>query len=140
MDKTYRLNGYNSPATMHIPEHFHTLLHEMPAYVQLAMSAGAAAALALADVAYQAMTGQVPSPEQAGQWSFYGVLIVAVIVLFGSLASVIYWVATKGLKAFQDLTQAMEKMNETLDKQNDYFDEIAKNAVRSALTSPPAKP
>jgi p-aminobenzoyl-glutamate transporter AbgT len=125
---------------MHVPEPIQTIMHDMPAYVQTAMATGAAAVLALADVAWQAITGQVPSPEQAGQWSFYGVLIVAVIVLFSSLASVIYWVATKGLKAFQDLTQAMEKMNETLDKQNDYFDEIAKNAVRSALTTPPARP
>ncbi len=106
---------------MHVPEPFQTIMHDMPAYVQAAMATGAAAVLALADVAWQAMTGQVPSPQEAGEWSFYGVLIVAVIVLFTSLASVIYWVATKGLKAFQDLTQAMEKMNETLDKQNDYF-------------------
>lgn len=124
---------------MHVPEPLQHIMHDMPTYVQTAMAGGAAAVLALADVAWQAITGQVPSPEQAGQWSFYGVLIVAVIVLFGCLASVIYWVATKGLQAFQELTAAMKKMNETLDKQNDYFDEIAKNAVRSALTSPPPK-
>lgn len=122
---------------MNVPEPLHHLMHEMPAYVQIAMSSGAAAALALADVAWQAITGQVPSPAEAGQWSFYGVLIVAVIVLFTSLAAVIYWVATKGLKAFQDLTDAMAKVNDTLEKQNDYFDEIAKGAVRSALTTPP---
>lgn len=129
---------------MHVPEPLQHIMCEMPAYVQTAMATGAAAVLALADVAWQAMTGQVPSPEQAGQWSFYGVLIVAVIVLFSSLASVIYLVATKGLKAFQDLTDAlggvkesMKKVNDTLEKQNDYFDEIAKGAVRSALTTPP---
>lgn len=122
---------------MNVPEPLHHLMHDIPTYVQVAMSGGAAAALALADVAWQAITGQVPSPAEAGQWSFYGVLLVAVIVLFSSLAAVIYWVATKGLKAFQDLTDAMAKVNDTLEKQNDYFDEIAKGAVRSALTTPP---
>lgn len=124
---------------MNVPEPLHHLMHDIPTYVQVAMSGGAAAALALADVAWQAITGQVPSPAEAGQWSFYGVLIVAVIVLFSSLAAVIYWVATKGLKAFQDLTDAMAKVNDTLEKQNDYFDEIAKGAVRSALTTPGTK-
>jgi hypothetical protein len=129
---------------MNVPEPFHSLMHEMPTYVQIAMSSGAAAVLALADVAWQAMTGQVPSPAEAGQWSFYGVLIVAVIVLFTSLAAVIYWVATKGLKTLSELADAlagvkdsMSKVNDTLEKQNDYFDEIAKGAVRSALTTPP---
>jgi cell division protein FtsL len=113
------------------------IIEQIPAHILAAMSAGAASVLALADVAWQVLVGQVPGPEQAGQWSFYGVLIVAVIVLFTSLASVIWWVATKGLQAFQDLTTALSKVNDTLEKQNDYFDEVAKNAVRSALTNPP---
>jgi len=115
-------------------------MHDIPTYVQFAMSTGAASILALANTTWRFMTGQIPDPHEAGEWSFYGVLIVAIIVLFTSLASVIYWVATKGFKAFQDLTEAMEKMNNTLDKQNDYFDDIAKNAVRSALTTSTAKP
>lgn len=113
------------------------LLEQIPNHVIAAMSAGAASAVALADVAWQALTGQIPGPEQAGQWSFYGVLIVAIIVLFTSLASVVWWGATKALKAFQDLAAALNRVNDTLEKQNDYFDEVAVNAVRSALTSPP---
>lgn len=132
---------------MNVPEPLHYLMHDIPTYVQVAMSGGLAAALALAEVGLRAVTGQVPSPDVAGQWSFYGVLIVAVIVLFSSLAAVIYWVATKGLRALSDLAatlsgvqESMTKVNDTLEKQNDYFDEIAKGAVRSALTTPNGKP
>jgi hypothetical protein len=53
---------------------------------------------------------------------------------------VVWWVASKGLQAFQDLTAAMNKVNDTLEKQNDYFDTIARDAVRSALTTPPLYP
>lgn len=122
---------------MPLPPAAHHILADIPGPILAAMASGAASVLALADVAWQAITGQVPSPEQAGQWSFYGVLIVAVIVLFTSLATVIWWVATKGLQAFQDLTQALHKLNETTEKQVEYFDDIAKQAVRNALTNPP---
>lgn len=122
---------------MPLPPAAHHILADIPGPILAAMASGAASVLALADVAWQAITGQVPSPEQAGQWSFYGVLIVAVIVLFTSLATVIWWVATKGLQAFQDLTQALDKLNETTEKQVEYFDDIAKQAMRNALTNPP---
>jgi len=112
------------------------ILAEIPAPILAAMSAGLASAMALAEMAWHAFTGQVPSPEQAGQWSFYGVLIVAVIVLFTSLATVIWWVATKGVQVIQELTEALHKLNETSEKQVEYFDDIAKQAVRSALTNP----
>lgn len=112
----------------------HHLLTEIPGPVQAAMSTGLASAIALA---WQALTGQVPSPEQAGQWSFYGVLIVAVIVLFTSLATVIWWVATKGVQVIKELTEALHKLNETIEKQVEYFDDIAKQAMHSALTNPP---
>lgn len=122
---------------MNIPPPIHHALSEIPGPIIAAMSAGAASAIALAEIAWQALTGQVPSPEQAGQWSFYGVLIVAIVVLFTTLASVIWWIATKGLQAFQELTTAMNKLNETTEKQVEYFDDIAKQAMRNALTNPP---
>jgi hypothetical protein len=113
------------------------ILAEIPAPIVALMSAGLASAMALAEMAWHAFTGQVPSPEQAGQWSFYGVLIVAIVVLFTSLASVIWWVATKGLQVVQDLTAALNRLNETTEKQVEYFDDIAKQAMRNALTNPP---
>lgn len=113
------------------------ILAEIPAPILAAMSAGLASAMTLAEMAWHAFTGQVPSPEQAGQWSFYGVLIVAIVVLFTSLASVIWWVATKGLQVVQDLTAALNRLNETTEKQVEYFDDIAKQAMRNALTNPP---
>jgi hypothetical protein len=113
------------------------LLADIPGPVLAAMASGAASALALVEIAWQALTGQVPSPEQAGQWSFYGVLIVAVIVLFTSLATVIWWVATKALPILQELVSALHKLNETTEKQVEYFNDIAKQAVRNALTNSP---
>ncbi len=120
-----------------MPHPAHHILAEIPGPVLAAMSTGLASVIALAEIAWQALTGQVPSPEQAGQWSFYGVLIVAVIVLFTSLATVIWWVATKGVQVIQELTDALHKLNETSEKQVEYFDDIAKQAVRNALTNPP---
>lgn len=120
-----------------MPHRAHTLLTDIPGHILGAMSAGAASALTLAEIAWQVLTGQVPSPEQAGQWSFYGVLIVAVIVLFTSLTTVIWWGATKGLETLQNLTEALKNVNETLERQNEFFDDVAKQAVRSALTIPP---
>lgn len=120
-----------------MPHPAHHILAEIPGPVLAAMSTGLASVIALAEIAWQALTGQVPSPEQAGQWSFYGVLIVAVIVLFTSLATVIWWVATKGVQVIQELTDALHKLNETTEKQVEYFDDIAKQAMRNALTSPP---
>lgn len=122
---------------MPIPPAAHHILADIPGPIIAAMSAGLASVIALAEIGWQAMTGQVPSPEQAGQWSFYGVLIVAIVVLFTTLASVIWWIATKGLQAFQELTTALNKLNETTEKQVEYFDDIAKQAMRNALTSPP---
>lgn len=120
---------------MPLPPALH--LADIPAFILAAMSAGAASAIALAEIGWQALTSQVPSPEQAGQWSFYGVLIVAIVVLFSSLATVIWWVATKGVQILQDLTSALHKLNETTEKQVEYFDDIAKQVVRNALTNPP---
>jgi polyferredoxin len=110
---------------------------DIPTHIQAAMAAGAASVLALADMAMMIIGGQIPSPEQAGQWSFYGVLIVAIIVLFTTLATVIWWGATKGLNALTNLTDALHKLNETSEKQVEFFDDIAKQAVRNALTNPP---
>jgi cytochrome c-type biogenesis protein CcmH/NrfG len=122
---------------MNIPPPVQHALTEIPAPILAAMSAGLASAMALAEMAWHAFTGQVPSPEQAGQWSFYGVLIVAVIVLFSSLATVIWWGATKMLDTLNSLTEALHKLNETSEKQVEYFDDIAKQAMRNALTVPP---
>lgn len=122
---------------MPLPPAAHHILADIPGPILAAMASGAASALALAEIAWQAITGQVPSPEQAGQWSFYGVLIVAIIVLFTSLATVIWWVATKALPILQELVSALHRLNETTEKQVEYFDDIAKQAVRNALTSPP---
>jgi polyferredoxin len=113
------------------------ILAEIPTPIVALMSAGLASAMTLAEMAWHAFTGQVPSPEQAGQWSFYGVLIVAIVVLFTSLASVIWWGATKMLDTLNSLTEALHKLNETSEKQVEYFDDIAKQAMRNALTSPP---
>jgi hypothetical protein len=117
-----------------MPNHF---IAEIPTYIVAAMSAGMASVLALADVAARVLMGQIPSPDQAGQWSFYGVLIVAIIVLFTTLATVIWWGASRGLDALTNLTEALHKLNETSEKQVDFFDDIAKQAVRNALTIPP---
>jgi polyferredoxin len=62
---------------------------------------------------------------------------VAIVVLFTSLASVIWWGATKMLDALNSLTEALHKLNETSEKQVEYFDDIAKQAVRNALTVTP---
>jgi cytochrome c-type biogenesis protein CcmH/NrfG len=120
-----------------MPHPAHHILEHIPTYILAALSTGLASAMALAEMAWHAFTGQVPSPEQAGQWSFYGVLIVAVIVLFSSLATVIWWGATKMLDTLNSLTEALHKLNETSEKQVEYFDDIAKQAMRNALTVPP---
>jgi len=75
-----------------MPHPAHHLLAEIPGPVLAAMSAGLASAMALAEMAWHAFTGQVPSPQQAGQLSFYGVLIVAVVGWFSPLTAVILWV------------------------------------------------
>jgi hypothetical protein len=41
------------------------------------------------------------------------------------------------LDALNSLTEALHKLNETSEKQVEYFDDIAKQAMRNALTTPP---
>lgn len=120
-----------------LPPPLDTLLAEAPGYVLAALAAAPAALLAIVLKVTERAIAQFPDPIAAGQWSERGYLIVAIIVLFGSLVTVVGWVATKALKTFQDITAALTRLTESVEKQNDYFDEIAKQAVRSALTAPP---
>lgn len=118
-------------------DHCHALLADVPAYVLTAMGTALASVMALAADAWASLLGQLPGPAEAAQWDERGYLIVAIMVLFTSLATVITWVATKGIQAFTNLTDALNQVKDTLEKQNDYFDDVARNAVRSALSAPP---
>ena len=121
----------------HLPPPLDSLLADVPGYVVTAMGTALASVVAMVGGVIHSILAQFPDPAQAAQWSERGYLIVAIIVLFTSLVTVVSWIATKGLKAFQDLAAALNRLTDTVDKQNDYFDEVAKNAVRSALTTPP---
>lgn len=80
--------------------------------------------------------GLIPSPEEAGRWPIYGVLVSAIVVLFISIAGILKWVATKQLAAQSASTAAisenskvLEKVVETLDRQNAWFTDFGKSAL-----------
>ena len=105
--------------------------------------AGASSVGILAQGAWRFVVGQVPDPNLAGSWSFYGILIVAIIVLFTSLATVIAWVATKGLNilrevvsALKDLREGIGKVGESVDRTNEFMDSVGRDLIRHNLNKP----
>jgi hypothetical protein len=85
----------------------------------------------------------IPSPADAGAWSFYGVLIVGICVLGGALGLVVRWVATKFLveleanrMAREDSNRVLEKLSDNIERQNEFNESQGKEALRRAYSYP----
>jgi hypothetical protein len=130
-----------------IIERLSTLCDDTPNLVLASMVSAAVSTCTLIGSGLMAMLGQVPTPTEAGMWPFYGVLIVAVITLFCSLAYVIRWMMTTGVGAIASVKEAVavlstsnESVREALEKQSAFFDSIGKDAIRQSLTQHYSKP
>lgn len=96
--------------------------------------------LSCATLAFGAMEFAVPSPETTGNWSFYGILICAIIVLGLCIAFILRWVATTWLKSQADgfmvltrLEEALSRHTEALNKNTQWFEKVAQNFVQHGL-------
>ncbi len=127
------------------------MMNDTPAHIYAWMAAGVTSAFNLTILAIESFLAQmpngIPSTTEANQWPFYGVLLVAIIVLFSSLAVVLRFIANRLLVVVDANTAAMKentasngKVIEALDKQIDYFDDLGKDAIHSALTNSPNTP
>ena len=123
---------------------------EVPVYIALCLSGSAVSGVTLGWASFSVMLGQAPDPAQAGAWSFYGILISAIVVLFSTMALCVRWFVTYWLKAQQDMNDKMvSAMNASTDackentrvtlKQNEWFDSLTKEHLMR-LEYPGAKP
>lgn len=98
--------------------------------------------------------GPIPDPNTAGSWSFYGILIVAIVVLFVTGIGFLQWFARVWLKKQEEmqgqansalkeqaaandrLTQAIDKNTEATREQKLFFDHVLQDAVKETLRTP----
>jgi hypothetical protein len=96
----------------------------------------------------------IPDPTTAGAWSFYGVLIVAIIVLFLCMCAMARWFANFWLKkqedmqkemtdshslvskSNQDVAGALRKLTDVVERQNEWFDQVYRDDIKHRLSSP----
>lgn len=85
---------------------------------------------------------QIPTPDATGQWSFYGVLLSAIIALALSLAWVLRWVATTWMKelresrdVMRDIAEAAKKQTESNMKVLALMEDFTKEILRMGLDS-----
>lgn len=87
-----------------------------------------------------AMEFAMPGPETTGQWSFYGVLICAIIVLFFCLGLVLRWVATTWLQRQEKSDNILMSLKDSIDRNTDasnksiqWFEKVAQTFVQHGL-------
>jgi hypothetical protein len=96
----------------------------------------------LAAMMAKAFIAQIPTPDATGQWSFYGVLLSAVIALALSLAWVLKWVATTWMSelresrdVMRDIADAAKKQTESNMKVLELMEDFTKEFLRLGLDS-----
>lgn len=82
----------------------------------------------------------LPTPETTGNWSFYGVLLCAIIILGLSLGFVLRWVAVTWLKSqsetnmvLSELRASMDANTEAVSRSNQWFEKLVQNFVQHGL-------
>lgn len=88
----------------------------------------------------QIAIGELPDPNTAGAWSFYGVLIIAIIVLFSTFVISARWFFGYWLKKQEEMVRRQEiseeKMIQALDGHTTSNHAVASNlATNNHLTS-----
>lgn len=91
-------------------------------------------------MAVKLFIAQVPTPDVTHNWSFYGVLISAIIALAVSLGWVLRWVAVTWLSEQRENRQVMERLVSASQKQTEsnlevlkWLDEVAKDLIRDGV-------
>lgn len=134
----------------------HTII-DLPMSV-LSYLGGILASLAtLTWASFMAIFGQFTDPTVANSWPFYGVLIVAIIVLFLCGVAGLRWFVThwqakqeqmcnmvaeafkEQAKSNQAVASAVHENNKVTSKQNDWFEQFAKDSLRGHLPFPGKK-
>lgn len=147
--------------TQEMPNAVKLLMHN--AFTDLPMSVlsylgGIMASLAtLTWASFMAMFGQFTDPTIANSWPFYGVLIVAIIVLFLCGMAGLRWFVThwqtkqeqmcnmvseafkEQAKSNQAVANAVHENTKVTSKQNDWFEQFAKDSLKGHLPFPPKK-
>lgn len=131
----------------------HTII-DLPMSV-LSYLGGIMASLAtLTWASFMAVFGQFTDPTVANSWPFYGVLIVAIIVLFvcglaglrwfvnhwqtkqDQMCSMIAEAFKEQAKSNQAVVSAVNENSKVTSKQNDWFEQYAQDALKGHLTFP----
>lgn len=91
-------------------------------------------------MAVNLMFAQVPTPDVTHNWSFYGVLISAIVALAVSLGWVLRWVAVTWLTEQRENRDVMEKLVNASQKQTEsnvkvlaWLEEFAKEMIRDGV-------
>lgn len=128
---------------------------DVPMYIGWCVFGTITSAVPVLAAAIKAVLGQLPNPNDAGAWSFYGVLIVAIVVLFGCMVTALRWFFGYWMREQKDMwsclrevikensssnlavAEAVRKNTEVTSKQNEWFDQHARGSLERALTFPP---
>lgn len=120
--------------------HF-TGLDDVPNYIIGCIGGAVASISTLAVMSFKCIFGQIPNPTDVNAWPFYGVLIVAIVALSLFILSLLRWCQTKALEAIEKNTNAMNnvshslvKVHETMEKQNDFFENLGVDMIRHSLS------
>jgi len=124
---------------------------EAPLYVAWCILGSVVSSIPVGIGVFRAMLGQLPDPNVTGSWSFYGVLIAAIIVLFSCGIVFIRWFFSFWLKKQEDMNdktvqamlamaKALDKNTDVTNKQNDWFDKFAQEGLREHLGFPKKLP
>lgn len=147
-----------------IPRYHDERRKAMPHFPHLSMTSALAILAAFSSVGtlawggYETFFGQMPDPMAAGAWPFYGVLLVAIIVLFCTCLYGLRWFFQYWLKEQKDMIvtqsaerreqmtlnremlEVMKKNTEVTAKQNEWMEQIIKDSVKQHLTAPYPRP
>ena len=104
--------------------------------------AGMGSVASAAGIAATTVMADVPTPLEAGKWPFYGVLLFFVIVLASTIAYMVRWYVKDQLVR-QERTEAVIAANtaainhhrESLEKVNEFWDELGKDIIKERLRS-----
>jgi hypothetical protein len=116
-------------------------IDQIPSYVYGCIAGAATSIITLTMLSLKFLLGQIPNPSEANEWSFYGILIIAIVALSLFILALLRWGATvvldcinKNTEAMSKISNSIDKVNSSLSKQEEFFEGLGVDLIRHSLS------